>query len=59
MNPVLQKLLGQAIIRLVAGDRGRAAELTAKAHDIWMREHHLHASIRDILNYKIKRRKSA
>jgi|GEM_PF-5854807 len=59
MSPVLQKLLGQAIVRLVAGDRGRAAELSAKAQDVWMHEHRLHASIRDILNYKMNRRKPA
>lgn len=59
MSPVLEKLIGQAVIRLINGDKCQAAELSAKAHEMWMIEDCLHATVEEILNYKNKGRKSA
>lgn len=58
MSPVLQKLLGQAVVRIINGDKKKAAELSKKAHYTWFAEHHLHATVEEILNHKNKGRMS-
>lgn len=58
MSPGLQKLIGQAVIRLINGDKQKAAELSKKAHKIWYAEYHLHATVEEILKHKSKGRVS-
>ena len=52
IGPGLRKLLGQAVVRLINGDRKAAAELSKQAHLMWFRQNHLFATVNEIINYK-------
>lgn len=59
MSLEVKKLLGQAIVQLINGDKQKAAELSTKAHQIWSMEQHLCATVEEILNYKNRGREMA
>lgn len=52
MSPGLQKLVGQAVVRLIGGDKHKAAELSKQAHFMWYKENHLTATIEEIIKNK-------
>ncbi|MGE5631729.1 MAG: hypothetical protein ACM3TR_11605 [Caulobacteraceae bacterium] len=56
MSPAVKRLLGQALIRTMIGDKSMAAELSAKARKIYDKEYdkemHLYARIDEILKHK-------
>jgi hypothetical protein len=53
MSPTVKKLLGQAVIRTMAGHKREAAELSSKAQSIYDREVHLYAKIEEIIASKV------
>jgi hypothetical protein len=52
MSAAICKLLGQAIIRHIAGDKEKAAELSSRAQEQYEKEHHLYVSVLEILIHK-------
>lgn len=58
MSPGVQKLIGQAIVQLIIGNMNKAAELSAKAHKMWFKEYHLHATIGEIIKNKSVRKEA-
>jgi len=52
MSPKVQKVLGQAIVRLINGEKKAAAELSKQAHFMWYKENHLTATIAEIIKNK-------
>lgn len=52
MSKAAYKLLGQAIVRYIAGDKKKAAELSSKAQEQYDKRQHLQVSVREILVHK-------
>jgi hypothetical protein len=52
MSAVICKLLGQAIVRHIAGDKEKAAELSSIAQEQYEKDRHLYVSIWEILIHK-------
>jgi hypothetical protein len=52
MNMAARKLLGQAIVRYIAGDKEKAAELSSKAQELCDKRQHLQVPVREILIHK-------
>ena len=49
MGPIIKKLLGQAVVRTMIGDKREAAELASRARDVYDKERHLFVRIEEIL----------
>lgn len=52
MSKAVCRLLGQAVVRHIAGDTKKAAELTSAAQALYDKEDHLFVSVWEILTYK-------